>query len=71
MVLDKKDARGIALYFMFVHPRNAYQENIRNAARTLVDRGDGAYIYQTQWSSGTTLWRNPISGCTVTIKGSA
>jgi hypothetical protein len=37
----------------------AYNQNIITTALVLVARGQGDWLYQTQYLSGATLWRAP------------
>lgn len=49
-----------------------YYTHIQQAAKALVDAGMGHFIYATQWSKGTTVWRQPGSqepGITVSPEG--
>jgi hypothetical protein len=52
-------------------PSDPYHKAISKASRVMVDTGRGAWIYQTQWSSGKTVWRNPHvdETCTVSWEG--
>jgi len=49
---------------------DTYHRNIANAARVLYERQDAVWSYVTQFSSGTTYWRDANgSVCSVDIRG--
>lgn len=40
-------------------PTDAYHKHIKGGAQAMVEENKGQYIYVTQYSSGSTVWRHP------------
>ncbi len=51
-----KTAQGIV---NTLNPDNRYNEAIVSAALRMVERKQGDWKYQTQYSSGSTVWHSP------------
>lgn len=69
---DAPDKKAITLALLLDEPQDdEYLANIRLAAKRLVNAGLGEMIYQTQYSSGSTIWkmRPDVSGITVYTDG--
>lgn len=63
-----KTAENIVKELLPHAEEDAYHCNIREAAAMLVRHDRGAWKYETQWASGSTLWIGPdgTDGQTVT-----
>lgn len=48
---------------------NRYQQNLLNAAIQMVEHYRWDWKYQTQYASGTTVWKNPRTDETAMIAG--
>ncbi len=48
--------------------QNSYNVSIQKAAKILVDAGYGKHIYQTQYASGNSVWRNGNKPLSVDVK---